>query len=348
VNGWKSRLKQIGIVGGTGYTGVELLRMLASHRGIEISCLTSRSEAGKTVASLYPWLSHLSELSFEEPSGDALSSCDLVFYATPNKIAMTEAQTLLERGVRVIDLAADFRFADVALWEAVYGGQHSAPELLQEAVYGLPEKYRHHIAEARIVGNPGCYPTATALALMPLVETKALRDSHVIVDGKSGASGAGRSARADLIVAEASDNFHTYAADGHRHEPEMAHQISQMGQNVSVTFVPHLLPMIRGIEVTIYVSTSLTVDDARQLFQSRYDAEPMISVASPGTYPETRWVRGSNRCVIGLYQQRPGQLIISSVIDNLVKGAAGQAIQNMNLMLGFNESDAIPMDALSP
>ena len=348
MNGWKSRLKQIGIVGGTGYTGVELLRMLVSHQGVEISCLTSRTEAGKTVASLYPWLSHAAELSFEEPSLDALSSCDLVFYATPNKIAMTETRALLDRGVRVIDLAADFRFGDVALWEAAYGGQHGAPDLLKEAVYGLPEKYRNQIAGAQIVGNPGCYPTATALALMPLVEAKALRESHVIVDGKSGASGAGRSARSDLIVAEASDNFHAYAAEGHRHEPEMAYQISQMGQDVSVTFVPHLLPMIRGIEVTVYVSTSLSIDDARQLFQSRYDGEPLVSLAATGEYPETRWVRGSNRCVIGLYQQRPGHLIISSVIDNLVKGAAGQAIQNMNLMLGFNEFDAIPIDALSP
>ena len=348
MNGWKSRLKQIGIVGGTGYTGVELLRMLVSHQGVEISYLTSRSEAGKTVASLYPWLSHAADLSFEEPSLDALSSCDLVFYATPNKIAMTETRALLDRGVRVIDLAADFRFGDVSLWEATYGGQHGAPDLLHEAVYGLPEKYRDQIARARIVGNPGCYPTATALALMPLVEAKALRESNVIVDGKSGASGAGRSARADLIVAEASDNFHAYAAEGHRHEPEMAHQISKMGQDVSVTFVPHLLPMIRGIEVTVYVSTLLSGDDARQLFQERYSEEPLVSLADTGEYPETRWVRGSNRCVIGLYQQRPGQLIISSVIDNLVKGAAGQAIQNMNLMLGFNEFDAIPMDALSP
>ena len=341
-------MKQIGIVGGTGYTGTELIRMLSSHRGIEVSCLTSRSEAGKTVTSLYPWLSHSADLTFQEHSLDALSSCDLVFYATPNKIAMTEAPALLERGVRVIDLAADFRFSDVALWEAAYGGKHGAPDLLQEAVYGLPEKYRHKIAGARIVGNPGCYPTATALALMPLVEASALRESHIIVDGKSGASGAGRMAREDLIVAETSDNFRAYSADGHRHEPEMAHQISQMGQEVSVTFVPHLLPIIRGIEVTVYVSASLSIDDARRLFEARYDSEPLVSLAGIGEHPETRWVRASNRCVIGLYQQRPGQLIISSVIDNLVRGAAGQAIQNMNLMLGFNEFDAIPVDALSP
>jgi len=341
-------LKQIGIVGGTGYTGIELIRMLSWHRRIEVSCLTSRSEAGKTVGSLYPWLSHSADLTFEEHSLDALSSCDLVFYATPNKVAMTEASALLERGVRVIDLAADFRFSDVALWETVYGSHHSAPDLLQEAVYGLPEKYRHQIAGARIVGNPGCYPTATALALMPLVEASVLSEPHVIVDGKSGASGAGRLAREDLIVAETSDNFRAYAADGHRHEPEMADQISQMGQEVSVTFVPHLLPMIRGIEVTVYVSASLSIDDARQLFEARYDGEPFVSLAGIGEHPETRWVRGSNRCMIGLYQQRPGQLIISSVIDNLVRGAAGQAIQNMNLMLGFNEFDAIPVDALSP
>lgn len=341
-------MKRIGIVGGTGYTGVELLRMLASHPEVEVSCLTSRSEAGKTVASLYPWLSHNQQLSFEEPSVDALGHCDLVFYATPNKIAMHEARDLLERGVRVIDLAADFRFSDPAVWESAYGGLHGAPDLIDEAVYGLPEKYRHLIADARIVGNPGCYPTATALALMPLVEAGALTQSHVIVDGKSGASGAGRSARTDLIVAEASDNFHAYAAGGHRHAPEMAHQLSKMGQEVTITFVPHLLPMIRGIEVTAYVSTSLPLDEARALFEKRYQDEPLVSLASAGEHPETRWVRGSNRSVIGLYQQQPGQLIISSVIDNLVKGAAGQAIQNMNLMLGLHEFDALSLYALSP
>ncbi len=341
-------MKRIGIVGGTGYTGVELLRMLAMHPGVEVTCLTSRSEAGKTVASLYPWLSHYGQLSFEEPSIEALSDCDLAFYATPNKIAMNEASALLDRGVRVIDLAADFRFSDVSLWESAYGGPHGAPHLIQEAVYGLPEKYRADITGARLVGNPGCYPTATALALMPLVEASALSDANVIIDGKSGASGAGRSARTDLIVAEASDNFHAYAAGGHRHAPEMTHQISKMGQDVSVTFVPHLLPMIRGIEVTAYVSTSLSVTEAREVFVSRYRNEPLVSVVSNGEHPETRWVRGSNRCVIGVYQQQPGQLIISSVIDNLVKGAAGQAIQNMNLMLGLDEFEALPMYALSP
>ena len=348
MNGWKSRLKRVGIVGGTGYTGVELLRMLASHRGVEVSCLTSRSEAGRSVASLYPWLSHYGSLRFDDHSIDALSACDLVFYATPNKIAMNEASSFLDRNVRVIDLAADFRFSERSLWESVYGGPHGAPQLTQEAVYGLPEKYRTEIAGARLVGNPGCYPTATALALMPLVEARVLSSSHVIVDGKSGASGAGRSARADLILAEASDNFHAYTAGGHRHAPEMAHQISKMGQEVSVTFVPHLLPTIRGIEVTAYVSTSLSVSEARDLFVSRYKDEPMVSVVSEGEHPETRWVRGSNQCMIGVYQQQPGHLIISSVIDNLVKGAAGQAIQNMNLMLGLNEFEALPMCALSP
>jgi N-acetyl-gamma-glutamyl-phosphate reductase len=345
-DGWKSQLKRIGIVGGTGYTGVELLRMLATHPSVKVSCLTSRSEAGKTVASLYPWLSHYGDLIFEEPSIDTLSACDLVFYATPNKIAMNEASALLDCNVRVIDLAADFRFSDVGLWESAYGGPHGAPHLIQEAVYGLPEKYRAEIAGACLVGNPGCYPTA--LALMPLVEASFLSGSQVIVDGKSGASGAGRSARTDLIVAEASDNFHAYAAGGHRHAPEMTHQISKMGQDVAVTFVPHLLPMIRGIEVTAYVSTSLSLAEAREIFVSRYQNEPLVSVVSDGEHPETRWVRGSNRCVIGVYQQQPGHLIISSVIDNLVKGAAGQAIQNMNLMLGLDEFEALPMYALSP
>ena len=341
-------MKRIGIVGGTGYTGVELLRMLATHNGVQITCLSSRSEAGKSVASLYPWLSHYGSLAFEEPSTEALASCDLVFFATPNKIAMNEAGKLLDRGVRVIDLAADFRFSDLSLWEATYGGSHGSPELIDKAVYGLPERYRCEISSALLVGNPGCYPTAVALALMPLVEVSALSDAHVIVDGKSGASGAGRSARVELNVAEASDNFHAYAAEGHRHAPEMAHQISKMGQDITVTFVPHLLPMIRGIEVTVYVSTSLTLDEVKSLFTKRYTNEPSVSLEFSGKYPETRWVRGSNRCVIGIYQQQNGQLIISSVIDNLVKGAAGQAIQNMNLMLGFAETHALSINALSP
>ena len=347
-DGWKSHVKRIGIVGGTGYTGAELLRMLATHPSVEVSCLTSRSEAGKTVASVYPWLSHYGGLSFEEPSIEKLAGCDLVFYATPNKIAMNDANALLDRHIRVIDLAADFRFSDLNLWESAYGGPHRAPQLLDEAVYGLPEKYRAEITQARLVGNPGCYPTASALALMPLVEAGVLSAPQVIIDGKSGASGAGRSARKDLIVAEASDNFHAYAAGGHRHAPEMTHQISKMGQEVLVTFVPHLLPMIRGIEVTAYVSTLLSLADARELFRFRYQDEPSVGVAADDQHPETRWVRGSNRCVIGVYQQQTGQLIISSVIDNLVKGAAGQAIQNMNLMLGLNELEALSMNAFSP
>ena len=341
-------MKRIGIVGGTGYTGVELLRMLTVHDGVQVACITSRSEGGKPVISLYPWLSHYGSLVFEDFSIDALAVCDLVFFATPNKIAMSEARSLLDQGVRVIDLAADFRFSDISLWEATYGGSHSSPDLIDKAVYGLPEQYRSEISDALLVGNPGCYPTATALALMPLVEIGALTNPHVIVDGKSGASGAGRLARTDLIVAEASDNFHAYAVEGHRHAPEMVHQISKMGQDIIVTFVPHLLPMIRGIEVTAYVSTSLSLGEAKSLFTRRYENEPLVSIECFGKYPETRWVRGTNRCVIGIYQQQDGQLIISSVIDNLVKGAAGQAIQNMNLMLGFAETEALPIHALSP
>ncbi len=348
-NGMGIEVKRIGIVGGTGYTGVELLRMLAQHPDAQVQCLTSRSEAGNAVAMLYPWLDCYQDLVFQAPDLDTLAACDLVFYATPNQIAMHEASALLERGVRVIDLAADFRFHDQALWERTYGGAHAAPQLLSESVYGLPERYREAIRTARLVGNPGCYPTASTLALLPLIEQGVVDLQHIILDGKSGASGAGRSARTDLIVAEASDNFHAYAAAGHRHAPEISHQLSRIaGQTVDVTFVPHLLPMIRGIEVTAYVTTSLTLEEAYALYQERYAAEPMVTLSGAGQHPETRWVRGSNRCVLGLYQQRPGQLIISSVIDNLVKGAAGQAIQNMNLMLGLGETTALPMHALSP
>jgi len=342
-------VKQIGIVGGTGYTGVELLRMLAVHPEVEVRCLTSRSEAGKSVGALYPWLQAYSDVMFEAPSADALSACDLVFYATPNQIAMHDAPALVEAGCRVIDLAADFRFSDLSVWEHTYQATHAAPELATEAVYGLPECYRETIASASLVGNPGCYPTASILALLPLVEAGLLSDTQVILDGKSGASGAGRNARTDLIVAEASDNFHAYGADGHRHGPEIADQLTHIaGQSIEVTFVPHLLPMIRGIEVTAYVSTSMPIEEVRDLYQTRYASEPLVSVVDSGVHPETRWVRGSNRCTIGLYSQRPGQVIVSSVIDNLVKGAAGQAIQNMNLMLGLDETLAVPMHALSP
>jgi len=342
-------VKQIGIVGGTGYTGVELLRMLAVHPEVEVHCLTSRSEAGKSVGALYPWLHAYSDVMFEAPSADALSACDLVFYATPNQIAMHDAPALVEAGCRVIDLAADFRFSDLSVWEHTYQATHAAPELAKKAVYGLPECYRETIASASLVGNPGCYPTASILALLPLVEAGLLSDTQVILDGKSGASGAGRNARTDLIVAEASDNFHAYGADGHRHGPEIADQLTHIaGQSIEVTFVPHLLPMIRGIEVTAYVSTSMPIEEVRDLYQTRYASEPLVSVVDSGVHPETRWVRGSNRCTIGLYSQRPGQVIVSSVIDNLVKGAAGQAIQNMNLMLGLDETLAVPMHALSP
>jgi len=221
-------VKQIGIVGGTGYTGVELLRMLAVHPEVEVRCLTSRSEAGKSVGALYPWLHAYSDVMFEAPSADALSACDLVFYATPNQIAMHDAPALVEAGCRVIDLAADFRFSDLSVWEHTYQATHAAPELAKEAVYGLPECYRETIASASLVGNPGCYPTASILALLPFVEAGLLSDTQVILDGKSGASGAGRNARTDLIVAEASDNFHAYGADGHRHGPEIADQLTHI------------------------------------------------------------------------------------------------------------------------
>ncbi|MDB4022379.1 N-acetyl-gamma-glutamyl-phosphate reductase [Litorivicinus sp.] len=342
-------MKRIGIVGGTGYTGIELLRMLVNHTKVEVAYLTSRSEAGNSVASLYPWLDHYDALEFEAPSIERLCDCDLVFYATPNQIAMYEAPELLNRGVKLIDLAADFRFSDATVWQSIYGAPHASPELLCDAVYGLPEIYRDRIKDAFLVGNPGCYPTASTLAVLPLIESGQLDLENLILDGKSGASGAGRNPRTDLIVAEASDNFHAYAASGHRHGPEIEYQLSQLaGRSVSVTFVPHLLPMIRGIEITAYIKTPLSLEDALTLYRQRYADEPLISVVQSPQHPETRWVRGSNRCVLGLYQQKPGQIIVSSVIDNLVKGAAGQAIQNMNLMLGFDETTALPMHALSP
>jgi len=329
---------QVGIVGGTGYTGVELLRLLAQHPEVRLSAITSRAEAGSAVAEMFPSLRGRVDLRFTEPAEAPLKDCDIVFFATPNGVAMQQAEALLDAGVRVIDLAADFRIKDVSLWEKWYGMKHAAPSLVAEAVYGLPEKNRAAIKKARLVANPGCYPTAVQLGFLPLIEAGCIDTDHLIADAKSGVSGAGRKAETHILYAEASDNFKAYGVSGHRHLPEIRQGLSlAAGRDIGLTFVPHLTPMIRGIHATLYARITRE-EDFQALFEQYFADEPFVDVMPPGSHPDTRSVRSANTCRIALHRPQQGNtLVVLSVIDNLVKGAAGQAIQNMNLLFGFDE-----------
>lgn len=342
---------KIGIVGGTGYTGVELLRLLVQHPHVQLTAVTSRSEAGQPVAALYPNLRKHLDLTFSEPEIAALAECDLVFFATPNGVAMKMVPQLLDANVRIVDLAADFRLQDPLVWEAWYGMPHACVNVLQEAIYGLPEVNRELIAGARIVANPGCYPTAVQLGFLPLLEHNLIDHHHLIADAKSGVSGAGREAKVTSLLSEVSESFKAYGVSGHRHLPEIRQGLSQVtGHDIGLTFVPHLIPMIRGIHTTLY--GRLTVEDAgdlQALFEERYRNEPFVDVMPQGTCPETRSVRGSNQCRIAIHRPQAGDtVVVLSVIDNLVKGAAGQAIQNMNIMLGLDESVGLNQVALMP
>ena len=333
---------KVGIVGGTGYTGVELLRLLAQHPDVEIVAITSRGEAGTPVASVYPNLRGRLDLRFEDPAACNLSACDVVFFATPNGIAMQQAPALLDAGVRVIDLAADYRIKDVAEWEKWYGMQHASPEWVEKAVYGLPEANRDAIRAARLVANPGCYPTAVQLGFMPLVEAGLVDLGHLVADAKSGVSGAGRKAELSSLFSEASDNFKAYGVPGHRHLPEIRQGLGNFaGVSVGLTFVPHLTPLIRGIHATLYARVTREAD-FQKLFEERYANEPFVDVMPAKSHPETRSVRSANLCRIAVHRPQGGDvLVVLSVIDNLVKGAAGQAVQNMNLMFGLPETQGL-------
>ncbi|MFZ9643225.1 MAG: N-acetyl-gamma-glutamyl-phosphate reductase [Candidatus Methylopumilus sp.] len=340
---------KVGIVGGTGYTGVELLRLLAIHPHVELAVITSRGEAGMAVADMFPSLRGYVSLKFSDPAQVDLSICDLVFFATPNGIAMQQTRALLANKVRVIDLAADFRIKDVATWEKWYGMTHACPDLIAEAVYGLPEINREKIKNAQLVANPGCYPTAVQLGFMPLLESGVIDPTYLIADAKSGVSGAGRKAEVHALLAEAGDNFKAYGVAGHRHLPEISQGLAMMAnKQVGLTFTPHLLPMIRGIHATLYAKLTKSVD-LQQLFEDRYSGEAFVDVMPKGSHPETRSVRGSNQCRIAVHQPQGGDtVVILSVIDNLVKGAAGQAVQNMNIMFGWAEGLGLNVVPLLP
>lgn len=341
---------KVGIVGGTGYTGVELVRLLALHPEAQLSVITARAEAGSEVAEVFPNLRGHVDLKFSPPDTERLIGCEVVFFATPNGTAMTQVPALLQAGIRVVDLSADFRLKDKASWERWYGMPHACPELLQEAVYGLPEVNRGTIREAHLVANPGCYPTAVQLGFLPLMESRLIKLDQLIADAKSGVSGAGRKAVANSLFSEASDSLKAYSVPGHRHWPEIVQGLSTLaGDEVDLTFVPHLIPMVRGIHATLYGELVQTGLDLQEVFAARYRHEPFVDVMPPGAHPETRSVRGANVCRIAVH--RPGggrRVVVLSVIDNLVKGAAGQAIQNMNIMCGFEETLGLRQIGLLP
>jgi N-acetyl-gamma-glutamyl-phosphate reductase len=330
---------KVGVVGGTGYSGVELLRLLAGHPEVRVTAITSRKEAGIRVADIFQSLRGAYDLSFSDPKDAALDKCDCVFFATPNGVAMGQAQALLDAGVRVVDFSADFRLKDVALWEKWYKLTHASPKLVEEAVYGLPEVNRAQIKNARLIANPGCYPTATQLGFLPLVERGLVDLDHLIADVKSGVSGAGRKEEMGLLYGEAGDSFKAYAVAGHRHQPEVSQGLAHAaGQPVGLTFVPHLTPMIRGIHATLYARITKEAD-FQKVFEERFAGEPFVDIMPPGSHPETRSVRASNVCRIAIHRPLGGDmLVILAVEDNLVKGAAGQAVQNMNIMFGFPET----------
>ena len=346
-------MKKIGIVGGTGYTGVELLRILATHPQVEIVFVTSRSNVGQRIDAMFPNLRGFIDVSFSDPQREELAECDLVFFATPNGIAMKQAEKLLKAGTKIIDLAADFRFKDVKVWSEWYGMEHACPDLLEEAVYGLPEINRELVKKARLVGNPGCYPTSVILGLLPLIQSKKIDLTDIIADTKSGVSGAGKQASVATLFSEMGESFKAYAVDGHRHHPEIAQILSlTSGESVDLMFTPHLLPIIRGIHATLYVKEigeNAALQDLQVLYENFYANEPFVDVLPEGSCPETRFVKSSNMCNISPHRPKTGsRIVILSVIDNLVKGAAGQAVQNMNLMLGFDETTGLMQPALLP
>lgn len=338
-----------GLVGATGYTGVETLRLLLAHPEVEPAVVTSRSGQGRAVADLFPWLRGHTRLAYAAPDSPELRRCDVVFFATPSGTAMEQAPALLDAGVRVIDISADFRIRDPAVWSRWYGRPHACPEVLARAVYGLPEQNRERIRDAQLVANPGCYPTAVILALLPLLAGGHCEHSDLIADAKSGVSGAGRKQELGNLFAEVADSFRAYAAGGHRHRPEISQALEQAaGGAVDLTFVPHLVPMVRGIHATVYARLRGEVD-LQQVYEAFYRDEPCVDMLPAGSHPETRSVRGTNLCRIAVHRPDDGErAVVLSVIDNLVKGAAGQALQNMNLMFGFPETLGLAHSAVAP
>ncbi len=340
---------KVGIVGATGYAGVELIRLLLAHPEVEITRLTSRAEAGVRVDRLFPNLRGAIDLAFEDPAATNFDGCDVVFFATPHAVAMNTVPALIEKGKKVIDLSADFRLENIDQWESWYGVEHVAPGLVKQAVYGLPELNREALRSAQLVACPGCYPTAVQLGFMPLLQAGVIDQSSLIASCASGTSGAGRSAKINLLLTEATESMKSYGVAGHRHLPEMEQGLSRMaGSEVGLTFVPHLAPMVRGIHATLFAKLTDTSADLRGIFQDCYRDEPFVVLTDGDYEPETRHVAGTNRCEIDVTQPEGDTVVVTVAIDNLVKGASGQAIQAMNLMLGFDETKGLESPAVIP
>lgn len=343
----------VAIIGASGYTGVELARLLSNHPDAALTLVTSRQFAGSPLSEVFPNLRKTVELVCENPDIDRLcASADLFFTAVPHKTAMDLVPHLRRAGKKVIDLSADFRLREQEVYEAWYQ-PHSSPQYLQEAVYGLPEVYRQEIAATSLVANPGCYPTSIILALAPLLQAQAIDPTTIIADSKSGTSGAGRTAQLGSLFCEVADGFRAYKVGGvHRHTPEIEQELSLLaGTAITVSFTPHLLPISRGILSTIYAELrpGCTVESIFQLYQARYGNEPFVRILPPGSLPATQYVRGSNFCDIGFcIDQRTGRIVVLSAIDNIVKGAAGQAVQNMNIVCGFDEKAGLAAVGLFP
>ena len=345
---------KVGIVGATGYTGSELLRLLVLHPEVEIVVVTSRTEKGTPVSDMFPHIRGYLNLDFTDPTVEELAGCDLIFFATPHGVAQSMMKEFIDSGLKTIDLSGDFRLKDVDIWESWYGQKHACPELIPQAVYGLPEIHREAIKDAKLIACPGCFPTVIQLGFLPLLEKGWIQTGRLIADAKTGTSGAGRSAKIGMLLSECSDSFKAYGVSGHRHLPEMQQILGDIsGEKLGLTFVPHLTPMIRGIEATLYAELKpelgLNLQQIQELFEKRYADEPFVDVMPLGSLPETRSVKGSNFCRIALHQQTDSnQIIILAVIDNLVKGSSGQAIQNMNIMFGFPEKTGLEQVALMP
>ncbi len=341
---------KVGIIGATGYTGVELLRLLLHHPEVEVTALTSQKYAGLPIDEVFPSVMKYLQLKCEELNLDQVSKkTDFIFTAVPHKTAMETVPSFIQRGKKVVDLSADFRLQDPAVYERWYQ-KHTAPELLKESVYGLPELHRKKIREARIVGNPGCYPTGALIGLIPLVEKGMISLESIIIDSKSGVSGAGRDVVLESLFCEVNEGVRAYKIFEHRHTPEIEQELSQLVQKkVNVTFVPHLIPIDRGILTTLYVilAKKMKTEEVLNIFERYYEKEPFVRICQKGKIPNTKNVRGSNYCDIGVkVNEGDGRLVVVTAIDNLVKGASGEAVQNMNIMLGYPETmglDVVPL-----
>ncbi|MCV2503124.1 MAG: N-acetyl-gamma-glutamyl-phosphate reductase [Neisseriaceae bacterium] len=343
---------RVSVVGATGYTGVELLRLLANHPQVEVVNVTSRQEEGRLVSEIFPSLRSFYNLKFTNPHDDELSQSDVVFFATPHTVAMKQVAKLLQKGTKVIDLSADFRLKNIPIWEQWYKVKHEATEYVKQAVYGLVELNREKIKKAQLVAAPGCYVTCVTLGLLPVLAQDLLdKDTNIIVDCKSGVSGAGKSAKIPNLFCEASDSMKAYALQGHRHFPEIQQNIALFDQDIAkkLVFLPHLIPMIRGMQATIYIRLKDDSIDLQKVFEDYYRNEKFVDVLPQGAVPETKNVRGSNICQLAVHKMYESDCyVILSTIDNLMKGASGQAVQNMNVMFGLAESLGLDLVPLVP